>query len=621
MPYPPPQGSVDFEFSGTPYVRSTAAVANFDGSVAIAFAPPPGLMISQQALWQTALTSERTQQSRFGNTVPIETLRTQSSQQGNPLNPSPFGVLWGKVPELEQQLVISHGTAPQKRNNSEGRWTQPPAADEHRASGWDQSIQAKELTRIDDWKQAPEKDNDNASLFQSVDLYNSTSRKPAAYVLPQPPISFVFQESLYSASGTPAAWFRFGAIEPNTAIQPRDTRQRSTYSSNRTQDEPVIIPWGEGRKQKDNDYTGKYGGETQPEDPKKPQPKQPDIRESYLLMNTISVVILPDRTPIELKDLEISLDIDSFSWELTGELWGASSLALVEPDENGTKQIEVDINGWKWVFMVERYTSRRQFGQEQYSIYGTSRTQLLAAPYAPQRSKSSASNINAKQAISEELSNTGFTAQYPSLNSYSTPDWIIPGGSFSYQNETPMKVIARLTSTAGSVIIPARDSDTLNIQPRYPASPWKWNDATMDKIIPASLMISLNASWRPEPEYNAVYVSGTHAGVAVNVKRQGSAGDEPAPDILEDWLTETQVNTERGRNELAKGGNQSITTIEIPLTDSNTAPGLVEPGQLVEVRDSLLNGTNNNWRALCLATSIGASGGKVTQRLELERHY
>ena len=100
----------------------------------------------------------------------------------------------------------------------------------------------------------------------------------------------------------------------------------------------------------------------------------------------------------------------------------------------------------------------------------------------------------------------------------------------------------------------------------------------MDKIIPASLVISLNASWRPEPEYNAVYVSGTHAGVAVNVKRQGTAGNKPAPDILEDWLTETQVNTKRGRNELAKGGNQSVTTIEIPLTDSNTAPGLVEAG-------------------------------------------
>ena len=110
----------------------------------------------------------------------------------------------------------------------------------------------------------------------------------------------------------------------------------------------------------------------------------------------------------------------------------------------------------------------------------------------------------------------------------------------------------------------------------------------MDKILPASMVISLSANWRPEQAYNAVYVSGTNAGVAVNVKRTGSSGNNPAPEILEDWLTETQVNTERGRNELAKGGNQSITTIELPLTGTNTALGLIEPGMLVEVQDTLL---------------------------------
>ena len=139
----------------------------------------------------------------------------------------------------------------------------------------------------------------------------------------------------------------------------------------------------------------------------------------------------------------------------------------------------------------------------------------------------------------------------------------------------------------------------------------------MDRIVPASMVISLSTNWRPEQAYNAVYVSGTNAGVSVNVKRAGTSGDNQAPDILEDWLTETQVNTERGRNELSKGGNQSVTTIELPLTDTNTAPGLIEPGMLVEVQD-----ITGDWQGLCLATSISASGGgNVIQRVELERHY
>ena len=318
--------------------------------------------------------------------------------------------------------------------------------------------------------------------------------------------------------------------------------------------------------------------------------------------------------------MTISLDIDSFSWSLQASLQRASNLALVEPDQDGSKQVDVDINGWLWVFIIERYTSNRQFAQEQYTINGTSRTQLLAAPYAPLRSKSSPSDLNAKQAIEEELSNTGFTVSYPNLNDYSTPDWIIPGGAFSYQNQTAMQVIARLTGTAGAVIIPARASDALNIQPRYPASPWAWNSATMDSIVPEAMIISMSASWQPEPKYNSVYVSGPHAGVAVNVKRQGTAGNEPAPDILEDLLTETQVNTERGRNELAKGGHQSITRLEIPLTQNDTPPGLIEPGQLVEVQNSL-HGNSGDWRALCLSTSIRTSGSRVSQSIELERHY
>lgn len=105
--------------------------------------------------------------------------------------------------------------------------------------------------------------------------------------------------------------------------------------------------------------------------------------------------------------------------------------------------------------------------------------------------------------------------------------------------------------------------------------------------------------------------------MSVNVKRAGTNGDNPAPNILEDWLTETQVNTERGRNELAKGCHQSVTTIELPLTDSNTAPGLIEPGMLVKVQD-----ITGDWQGLGLATSIGASGvGAVLQSVDLERHY
>ena len=184
-----------------------------------------------------------------------------------------------------------------------------------------------------------------------------------------------------------------------------------------------------------------------------------------------------------------------------------------------------------------------------------------------------------------------------------------------------MDVIAQIATTAGAVVIPSADSDALAVQPRYRVSPWNWGEDTtpIDHAIPESMVLNMSVEWRPEPEYNAVYVSGINEGVAVAVQRKDTAGDKPAPDIVEDWLTATDVNTERGRNVLSEGGNQAIVTLEFPLTVKGQEPGLVLPGQLVQVME-----TSDTWTALCLSTQINSAGsgaGKVTQSLVLERHF
>ncbi|WP_230459774.1 hypothetical protein, partial [Sansalvadorimonas verongulae] len=71
------------------------------------------------------------------------------------------------------------------------------------------------------------------------------------------------------------------------------------------------------------------------------------------------------------------------------------------------------------------------------------------------------------------------------------------------------------------------------------------------------------------------------------------------PDIVEDWLTATDVNTERGRNKLSEGGSQAVVALDIPLTVNGQEPGLVLPGRLVQVLE-----VANPWVGLCLSTSI-----------------
>ncbi|MCY1520937.1 hypothetical protein D9M68_557320 [compost metagenome] len=120
--------------------------------------------------------------------------------------------------------------------------------------------------------------------------------------------------------------------------------------------------------------------------------------------------------------------------------------------------------------------------------------------------------------------------------------------------------------------------------------------------------------------WNTVYVSGTTHGVSVDVRRAGTAGDKPAPDVFDDLITATDAARSRGICELSKGGNQELVSLTIPLFPvDGSAPGLVEPGRLCEVREA-----GDTWRGLCLGVDISAEGvgaSRVSQVLKLERHH
>ena len=141
----------------------------------------------------------------------------------------------------------------------------------------------------------------------------------------------------------------------------------------------------------------------------------------------------------------------------------------------------------------------------------------------------------------------------------------------------------------------------------------------MYSTIPAEIITDSSGEWSPQPEGDSVYVSGTSHGVAVDVRRQGTAGNKPAPDVFDDLITATDAARARGISEISKGGHQEIASRTIPLFPVGSAPGLVEPGMLCEVRDP-----GDTWRGLCLGVDISADGigaSRVSQVLRLERHH
>lgn len=547
-------------------------------------------------------------------------------------------VVWGAAGTLDQvralrwdqlspldlgRLLMWDRHRPQDGAECAQPWGQVPARDLAQTLAWDRSIRPRDLRLSLIYNPAPAwKDaRVRVSTRRSDELgprRDSAAALRASLYIPSVPVLFEFGGTPYWPTATGPVFFDFRHDPPPQRIQPVDSgeiriRQRSARQINLGR----RLPWGRARVL-DGRLTGiDYGDYPGPVKPLPEPPPDPTVKDTYMIINTVNLVVLPSRTPVEAANLRVSLDADSYSWSFSADILTRAALDLVRPGPGGAKEVELDINGWKWVFVVERYTRQLKFAREAYSISGSSRSQLLAEPYAPVRTGLNGAPINAGQAAEEQLLYTGFSL------SWQATDWTFPAGAMSYQSQTPMQVIARLAETVGAIVRPARDADELEVLPRYPAPPWEWQqvDAPISRIIPPVMMTELNGEWTPQPAWNACYTSGTAHGCSMLVRRAGTAGDEPTPDVYDDWLTDQPANQARGLHELSKGGDIEIVGFTVPLFPAadDHGVGLILPGELCKVPED-----SGAWVGLCLSVEISAAGTgavEVKQQIKLERNH
>lgn len=543
------------------------------------------------------------------------------SSDGSPMDTDAVAA-WNEVPTVDAPVVQAWGGAVGADFDTGGSWDVVARKDLLVLASWDRSIRARD-TRLRVIYRMPSRRDTGRGLdwFRSDEhgpRRDAAAERLASLYIPGRVARFAFDGMHYVPGTIPMAWFDFRYVQPKRAIQPVDSGTGGRFSRAPLLNVMRVCPWGWGTPT-DPVPTGivypDYPGPVVPIDP----PTEPEILETYMIGNTVTLVVLPSRTPLDATSIRIGLDIDSFAWSFSADLFGRTSLDLAAPDANGPKTVELEINGWTWRFLVERYSGSGKHPSERYTISGASRTQLLDAPYAPKRSAVNTAPLNARQVVDEQLQYTGFSVSWD-VENMGPPDWTLPAGAFSYQDQTPMQVIVKLAEVAGGIVRPGLLDDSVTILPRYREATWYWDTAIPDRIIPAAIVAEWGSEWSPQPAWNFVYVSGTSYGVSVQVRRAGTAGEESAPDVMEDWMTSTEVARSRGICELSKGGNQAIETRRIPLFQKDDGvPGLVQPGMLVEVRDE-----QATWRGLCLATDISAEGvgaSRVWQTLRIERHY
>lgn len=331
------------------------------------------------------------------------------------------------------------------------------------------------------------------------------------------------------------------------------------------------------------------------------------VLEVYMSMHQLSAVLLPSLEPVDLLEVTIDSDDGGMGWSLSAS-GPEHLLEQLAPVGGLPARIRVTIDGFDWVFAVERIGRTRSFGRHRCSIQGRSATALLGEPYMPQQSWLGTSLQTAQQLVAGALEFTGTT-----LN-WGISDWLVPAGAWSYTG-TPLQAALRVADSVGAVVRSHRTDQRLVFAPRYPVLPWEWDAAVPDVQMPADIITTDGLDPDPRPAYNAVYVSGQAQGVPGHVRRAGTAGDFLAPQVTDALITHADAARQRGIAVLGAAGNKLAHRMTLPFLTGGTNPGPVLPGYLIEVAD-----IGHTWRGLVRGISISASMPVVRQTINVERN-
>lgn len=339
-------------------------------------------------------------------------------------------------------------------------------------------------------------------------------------------------------------------------------------------------------------------------------------------MNSVSVVRMPDGTPIDVDSVDMSASIDSWCWQLRMQLHDPSQLSLLKPDGNGPKIVQVTMNTYVWTMIIEGWEYNRQFPEMGVTVIGRSQTALLSSDYIATRSMSFEDALSAQQLAMREINDR----KLPYTINWTGLDWLVPAGAWYYQDMTPIDVIAQIAAARGAVLQSDPANAALIVQSRYPKSPWTWSAQTADVALPADWVRDVSSQQQTKPMYDAVIIAGQAQGVLAKVTRQGAAGETFATQVVDQLNVSADVATERGRNILSDRGVQELVNLTLPLMPPGSVtagmPALYTPLLLVDVQDPQ-DPYQGQSAAVTLSARRGGDAGKaleIWQQVSLERH-
>lgn len=296
----------------------------------------------------------------------------------------------------------------------------------------------------------------------------------------------------------------------------------------------------------------------------------------YRMIHEIRVVRVDDQTEIDATALQLSLDTSSHSWTFSGTLVGAEARDAVQPGEDGEPvELEVTLNGYTWRVIAEEWAESREFGRRGVSVEGRGRSARLTQPYLRHVSGQVSAPISVQQAFASLLPvDQDWTVEWDDT----LADWLLPEGSWSWGEGTPLSIIHQAATDVGMVVVPDRAERTLRFRPRYPVLPWQYDQAEPDLAIPDAAILRLTRQQPLATQANAVYVhGGDTGGRLIQVSREGTAADRLAPTQTSDLITNVDAGRLLGGRILAGQHRQpAVRRVTMPLGGGYPLPSIAD---------------------------------------------
>lgn len=333
------------------------------------------------------------------------------------------------------------------------------------------------------------------------------------------------------------------------------------------------------------------------------------ILRSYRMVHDIAVVRLPDRTEIPVTALTLTSAWDEWGWSVSATLAGPDAVNRLRPVVSQPVEIEVTVDGTTWQFRLDQVAGSAQFGQTGGQTQGRSRAALLGPGVALPANGYETQAKTARQLADQELLGTDWQLDWD-LNTF--PDWLVPAGTFSYSQKTPIEVIVQLVETAGGRVHADPALSWLRVAPKYPAPVWAWGETEPDLVLPRAILTTLNWQPRHGQPWDAVYL-GDGETVLAKVTRAGLPGVSlPDSPIIEPLLCHLDACRARGIAVLSDAAAGVDFTLALPLSPAAGPSPLRAVGELARFAEG-----GKTWAGLITGVTVNVGFGTVAQTLEV----